>query len=187
VKGLFRHGALVVVLSVLSACGSISRLGSSTSTGTDGVACVGLVEQLPVGLVESSNEVLLDEARGATGKGGVCIGKVLVVEQSIRMYRVYDSSKGSSTYGKWWALTRPAGPRDAYRESYAICKTWSALDHLVSCNVKPGAQVVIGTTQSVDCDEGTYPKSSSLQVYVANDKGSAKLFVENCSDEGEWP
>lgn len=176
----FKRGALIVAIALLSACSTVPH----KETGTDGIACVGTVSQLPIGLVDAANDSLLNEARGTTGKGGVCVGKVLVAKEAVKVYRVYDGSRSTSMYGRWWALSKPSGARDAYRESYAICKNWSALDRLVSCTLKPGTQIVIGTTQSINCDDGAYPKSANLQVYVPNTP--ATLWVENCQEEGKW-
>ncbi|HSD52137.1 MAG TPA: hypothetical protein VLG48_12090 [Candidatus Methylomirabilis sp.] len=183
---LARSLALLLAIGLV-ACGSIPRNEGQLSTGIDGVACVGMVSDLPSGVFESRNDALLDEARGASGEGRVCAGKTLIARQSLRVYRLFDSRQYSSRYGRWWVLTRPIGPREAYRQSYAICSAWSGLDRLVSCSIKPGAEIVIGTTQSADCEEGTYPKSQNLQVYVPNDASGGKVPLEDCSDEGVWP
>jgi hypothetical protein len=62
------------------------------------------------------------------------------------------------------------------------------LDRLRSCQLKPGTEVVLGTTQSVSCADGTTcPKTDDVQVYMANDARNGLVFVENCGEEGRWP
>lgn len=176
----------VVVSVVLTACGSFTRM-EGAPVGIDGVACVGTVGEPLAQAVSTSDTASLNEARAATDKGGVCAARAFVAQQPVKVYRVFDSSRGSSAMGRWWSLTKPEGPREKYRQDYAICAAWSALDRLTSCTIKPGAIVVIGTTQSVACEEGTYPKSANHQVYLQNDLAKGQLVVENCSDEGAWP
>lgn len=180
----WRRGVGVVALVVLSACSTLPQ----HEAGIDGVACVGMVGTMPAGLAAASNDELMKQARLATDKGGVCTARVWVVQQPVKVYRVYDSSRSYSQFGRWWALSKPTGSRDVYRAEYGICPTWSGLDHLVSCTLKPNTQIVVGTTQSVDCGDAAhtvYPKTANLQVYVPNAPNDVR--VENCQDEGAWP
>lgn len=180
----WQRGFGVVALVVLSACSTLPQ----HEAGIDGVACVGMVGAMPVGLAAASNDELMKQARLATDKGGVCTARVLVAQQPVKVYRVYDSSRSYSQFGRWWALSKPTGSRDVYRADYGICPTWSGLDHLVSCTLKPNTQIVVGTTQSVDCGDAAhtvYPKTANLQVYVPNAANDVR--VENCQDEGVWP
>lgn len=170
----------IALLVILSACSTLP----TKEAGVDGVACVGMVGQLPAGLAVAANDALLNEARGVTDKGGVCAAKVWQVKDAVKVYRVYDGSRSTSMYGRWWALSKPTESRADYREHYAICKNWSALNRLVSCTLKPNSQIVIGTTQSIQCEDGVYPKSANIQVYVPNTP--AALLVENCQEEGAW-
>ena len=86
-----------------------------------------------------------------------------------------------------WSFNRPAGPKDAYRAAYGICKEWSNLDRLISCQLKPGAEIVLGTMQSADCQDVSYKKTADIQVFIHNAQRAGDLYVENCQDEGEWP
>jgi len=178
--------ALLIALG-LSACGSLQQMVKPSATGVDGVACAGNIGVVPAGLATVQNGALLREAEGASGKGGVCTGSAFLVKQDMRVFRVWDSHRRTSTYGKWWAITKPSGGKEPYRQANAICKSWSALDHLVSCKLKAGTQIVLGTTQSATCDEGTYPKSPTIQLYVHGKRPGDYGFLEHCVDEGAWP
>lgn len=69
-----------------------------------------------------------------------------------------------------------------------VCSEWNKLDRLMICQLKVGAQVVLGTTQSVTCADGTvYPKTAAVQVYMPNDSKNGVLYIENCRAEGRWP
>ncbi len=182
------NNLIVVVLSItLCACSGFSRHDAGIAVGIDGLACVGEIETPHVGLTETVDQALLDQALGASGKGGICAGKVFTVHKETRVYRVWDSSKSYTQLGRWWSLSKPEGPRATYRHEYAICPSWSALDHLVSCDVKPGTSIVIGTTQSATCDDGLYQKTSLNQVYIPIDSTTSNVLVENCRDDGVWP
>jgi hypothetical protein len=64
----------------------------------------------------------------------------------------------------------------------------AGLDRLVKCEIRPGTQIVIGTTQSATCQDGsTYPKTAENQVYVANNGKDGINHVGSCSEEGAWP
>jgi hypothetical protein len=176
-----------IVLSVgLTGCGGLSTL-RRIPVGVDGVRCRGRVATPSFAAKEASDDALLAEALGASGKGGVCAGKVFIVQEELRVYRLWDSGRASSVYGRWWALTRPEGSRDAYRADYAICPAWSALDRLTSCTIRPGTPIVLGPTQSATCPTGAYPKSAQTQVYVRNDAAKGEILVADCRDEGFWP
>jgi hypothetical protein len=179
--------ASIVLLFGLSGCGGLSPVLRKAPLGVDGVRCVGRVATPSFAAQEVSDDALLAEALGASGKGGVCAGKVFIVQEELRVYRIWDSSRAYSVYGRWWSLTRPEGSREAYRADYAICPSWSALDRLTSCTIKPGTSIVIGPTQSAACDTGAYPKSAYNQVYIRNDAAKAQLLVTDCRDEGLWP
>ena len=157
--------------------------------GVDGVACVGHIPAPPPQLQPAANPALVSTAQLASGKGGVCAAQTYVSTAPLVVYRVYDQKNGSASAiaGRWWALSLPAGPRDGYRADYGICPEWSALNALVRCELKPGAPVLIGTTQSVDCAQGGYPKTAALQLYIPNDGRNDVSYVEHCSDQGTWP
>jgi hypothetical protein len=171
----------------LGACSTPPRTGGDAPTGIDGIACVETTADAVPHAVESADQTLLAEALGASGKGGICAGKVLVVQRSSRVFRVWDARRAATEPGRWWAPIPPGSSREEYRGRYAICSAWSALDRLVSCDMKAGAVVLAGSTQSADCDEGTYAKSGFVQIYVRNDAAHDQVFVENCRDEGSWP
>ncbi len=186
-RSTFLKITLTVVSIALAGCGGLARHESDVAKGIDGLACVGELPIPPAGVIAAVAPSLLDQARAASEKGGICTGKVFSVQRSVRVYRVWDSSKGHSRIGRWWSLDRPEGSRETYRQTYAICPSWSALDHLVSCDVVAGSLVVIGTTQSAACEDGVHPKTSMSQVYIPNNPAQGQLFVEDCRDEGAWP
>lgn len=158
------------------------------ATGIDGIACVGAVAAPVPGLVEASNPALLGRAQAATGKGGVCSAAVYTVTAPVTVYRVFDSGNPHSRLGSWWALKTPSGTRADYRAANPICAEWSRLDRVVACEIRPGSQVVLGTTQSATCQDGsTYPKTADIQVFVPNDGRAGILHVGACSEPGPWP
>ena len=177
----------VLLIFTLAACSQLPRTETATLLGMDGVPCVGEVENPPGAALETSDPALLKQAMGASEKGGVCAAKVFQIEKSVRVYRVWDSSKSYTQLGRWWALTKPVGPKDTYRKDYAICPSWSALDHLVACDIKPGTAIAMGPTQSAACEDGIYPKTGLNQVFIPNNAAVKQIFVENCRDEGVWP
>lgn len=179
---------LYISTILLSACANISNAPSVSATGIDGEKCVGMTPATVEGLSPNNDSTLLKKAQYETGKGGVCTAKSFVATAPLNVYRVYDEKKPWSAYGGWWAMTRPSGSKDDYRANNAICKEWSNLDRLISCQVKIGAEIVLGTTQSVTCEDGsTYPKTAAVQVYIPNDQKNSVLYVENCREEGRWP
>lgn len=186
-RSAFLKVTLTVVSIALAGCGGLARHDGAVVVGIDGLACVGELQSPPAGVVETVAPALLDQAQAASEKGGICAGKVFSVQRGVRVYRVWDSSKGYSRIGRWWSLNRPNESREAYRLNYAICPSWSALDHLVSCDVVPGSLIVIGTTQSAACEDGVHPKTPMNQVYLPNNPGQNQVLVENCRDEGAWP
>lgn len=180
-----KHTGFVLFL-LLSACSS-APVTELPEVGLDGVACAGPVPATLQGLTGIMNDRLTSAALAASDKGGICNARVFSAAEPVRVYRVYDSAKGNSTFGRWWSLSRPQGPREQYRAAYAICPEWSGLDRLISCQLKPGAELVLGTTQSVQCNETHYPKSIDLQVYIPNDWQTKTAYVDNCVEEGAWP
>jgi hypothetical protein len=153
----------------------------------DGIACVGSVMEPPPGLVEIDNLTLLAEARGVSGEGKLCAGKVYRVTHPLTIYRVWDGAGNNSAYGRWWSFAPPQGPRESYREANGICASWSALDRLSACLLKMGTLVVIGPGQSADCNGTGYAKSGVNQVYVPNDAKNGQYYIENCVSSDKWP
>jgi hypothetical protein len=177
----------------LGACSSTQPTQSSTpastthAVGIDGLACMlNRVDSLP-GATAVDDPAILAQAMGASLKGGICAGKAFKIERPLQVYRLWDGSVATSQYGSWWALSRPSGSRDTYRQDYGICPNWSALNRLTVCTVKPGTVIVIGSTQSVQCDDGSYGVSPSSQVFIKNNAATGLLAVENCQDQGAWP
>lgn len=177
-----------VLLCLLGGCSNLPIEPVGSEVGVDGIPCVGTVAPLPRGLAESTHSMLAESVRMPSGKGGVCSAKVVSVTQPVVLYRVFDGSMPHTKFGAWWALKPPGGTRSDYRQAYAICPEWSRLDRVVSCEVRPGSQLVLGTTQSAACADGmVYAKTAEIQAYVPNDAAVGIVHVGHCSEELAWP
>jgi hypothetical protein len=168
------------------ACGSQEDMMVDVNP-LDGVACVGMVDPAPSGLAQVDDPQLLNDALGKSGDGKLCYGQVFAATAPVTVYRVWNSAKSYTEFGKWWSLIKPTGPVDTYRNDNAICPEWSELNQLTRCTIKVGAHVVIGPGQSANCMMMMYGKSAVNQVYMANDTRVGMLQVENCTQLGAWP
>lgn len=131
--------------------------------------------------------VLLQEALGKSGEGKLCAGRVLEAMQSVTVYRVWNSAKDYTEFGRWWSFSKPTGPVEKYRADNAICPEWSDLNQLTACSLKVGARYVVGPGQSAQCMMMLYDRSAINQVYIPNDTRVSKVYVENCVRMGAWP
>lgn len=159
----------------------------SVSGPVDGIACVGTFDRTHEGMKEVTDEALATSAIDATGKGKMCMARVFEATTPIKVYRVWNSSKTYTEFGKWWSFDKPVGPIDAYRQQNAICPEWSNLDRLTVCEIKPGARFAVGPGQSATCAEQSYEKSPANQVFIPNDTRENKVFVDHCEPLGAWP
>ena len=160
----------------------------SEANGVDGLACIGNIGAPAPGLVEVPNPPLVAQAQRQSGNGYLCSARSYMVTQPVRLYRLIDSTQPYSKLGSFWSFERPTGTRDDYRAQFAICKQWSQLDRLLSCDVRPGSMIVVGTTQSADCGDGvTYAKTAANQVFVPNDGLAGIVHTGGCVDQGVWP
>lgn len=181
----------ITVLAAVSCTPMPQHIDGTASPSAVKGACLGSIEP-PYGLAETSDPALLNSALGQPGKGGLCEAKVFRVNQPLTVYRVWDSSKPYSQFGRWWSFDPPAGPVDAYRARNAICASWSKLDRVTQCRLKTGTEIVIGPGQSAQCavsdDNRSYPASPETQVYVPNDSRTAgNLRVADCLADVAWP
>jgi hypothetical protein len=174
-------------LFLLAACAVVTPTAEHTSLGIDGVACVGEVERVPESLVAVQDSALLETALGASGEGKLCQGKVFLTTQAVTVYRVWNSDKSYSLYGRWWSFQPPEGSRQKYRKDNVICPSWSALDRMSECTIKVGTRIVVGPGQSAACRQTTYAKSAVNQVFIQNDSRNDVILVENCSAGVDWP
>lgn len=182
----FKPLLLCFSLSLLTAC--VATPPASGVAGIDGVPCAGAAPAAVAGLQPVEDAALQARAQLASGKGGVCDARVFKAVDEVVVYRVYDASKPWSAFGGWWSLTRPQGPRTEYAQQNAICPEWSALDQLVTCRIKAGSEVVVGTTQDVTCGDGQQlAKNAGIQLYMANDSRNGVLQVDSCALRGAWP
>lgn len=122
------------------------------------------------------NRQLLNEALGGTDEGKLCQGQVYRSKEAsqVTVFRAWNSANPNSEFGNWWAFEKPSGEIAKYRSDYEICYQWSSIDKLVSCTLKPGTIVVVGTGQSAICsDYLNYPVSVKQQIYI--DQASTSL------------
>jgi len=173
----------VLTIICLFSLYSCSSSPASKAVNNSPQKCLGssnLSEILKISFLITEDEKLLSGSIGAPDKGKLCQGQVYKSKEDskITIFRVWNSTNPNSKLGKWWAFHKPSGKISNYRSEYEICPEWSPLDKLVSCTLKPGATVVVGTGQSAECSEYlTYPTSDKQQIYI-ND---ASLSVENCT------
>jgi len=154
----------------------------------DGIACIGPIDAPPASVKEVADDTLAKSAIDETGKGKLCTARVYEAEAPVKVYRVWNSQKTYTELGRWWSLTKPAGPVDIYREENAICPEWNELDRLSVCELKVGARFVMGPGQSAKCENNKeYAKSAVNQVFIPNDTRENKVFVEHCEQLGAWP
>ncbi|MBU2712957.1 hypothetical protein [Zooshikella harenae] len=173
-------------LLLLVGCAGITP-DKSVLQGIDGIACVGQIAQPPEGIVAEEDKSLLDESLGSTGEGKLCAGKTFVATKPVKVYRVWNSEKDYTQYGRWWSFQIPHGPKQQYREENVICPSWSSLDRMSECTLKPGTKLVVGPGQGANCLSSSYPKSAVNQVFVPNDSRKDILYVENCTPGVVWP
>ena len=141
---------------------------------------------------------LIGNALKPEGDGGVYEGKVLKVNKTFPIYRVYTKKGDPKTgrnnrFGGWWTHVPPGKgiSKADYRRRYEICESFNRdLDRVVQCWIYPGALLLIGPGQSVS--EGTCRKpgesyasdtgKDNLQIYIF------EMFNHNfLSRNGETP
>lgn len=159
------------------------------TSAPSGWTCVGSVMAPPDGLREiDAPQLLGPKVVNPPGAGGLCMAKTFQVEQAIVVYRVWDSSYPAGEKGSWWAFALPQGPREAYRLENAICPSWSALNRMVTCRLRPGVTLALGPGQSADCKtDGVLPASRTNQVYLPKAQQGELLPVEDCAASVDWP
>jgi hypothetical protein len=185
------RGAGFTLLLLLTGCagfnGTDKQADAQALEGIDCVACVGQIKSPPPGLALVVDDALLQEALGASGAGELCAGQVMVAQQPVTVYRVWDSARDYTRYGSWWSFQMPQGPRLQYREDNSICPSWSELDRMSACTLKVGAKLVVGPGQSAQCKQMTYAKSAVNQVYIPNEARNNVLHVADCTAGDVWP
>lgn len=84
-------------------------------------------------------------------------------------------------------MSPPSGSKEQYSAANAICPEWSHLDRLVKCEIRPGTEVVVGTTQSAKCENGlVISKTGENQVYVVNNSEVGISHIGACTEETIW-
>ncbi len=175
-----RQSASLLAALLLAACAIAPPRGLIDPTrGIDGIACALPDAPLPAALQLVPDAPVPPAAEGAGGAGGICRARVYEAREPIAVHRLWDASRGNDMR-HWWTLRPPAGSRADYRHAYAVCESWNALDRAVTCTLKAGARVAIGTGQSAACAQASYPKSPVQQVYVPADPRDGGLPLEDC-------
>jgi hypothetical protein len=178
---LYKSSIVLIILILIAGCCKDKVPSSGSVVGGD--PCVGTVIHPPEDLLtEVEVPGLLSDASGTKGNGKLCMGKVFIAKKSITVYRVW----GATLDGRWWSLSYPEGPEDAYRKANNICKEWNSMKHLTVCTLKINSIIVVGPGQSADCKQNgitylTYDKSPVNQVYVPLTE-----FLDNCTNGVEW-
>lgn len=178
-KKLSAIGIAIAIAAVLTGCPSDSTennpAGSESNTA--------LAPRLDTSIFERiADTAFVDSAEFGPGKGGVHDAAAYRVKggKSATIYRVFDKY----AFGRWWALSRPSGPKQAYRDAFAICPEWNALDSLMTCTLPEGARLVVGPGESAGCTVGGFPRSDSLQAFI----NSSATATRNChSTPLTWP
>lgn len=188
---------LVIVLGVataVSACAS----GAGQRAGTGGASgpasggnlntCVGTVQAAVSGARAVDDGALLARAVAPAEQGKLCAAHVFEATEALTVYRVSQADRANREPGRWWTFRRPEGTRERYRADYVICAEWSALDTWARCQLRVGARFVVGTGQSVRCQDGSLiAQSAEEQVYIDNDAREGRVLVEHCEPLGAWP
>jgi hypothetical protein len=149
------------------------------------------------------------------GDGGVRCPKFFEVttDKTIHVSRLYaKNTDKAKPAGMWWTFDKyDVSQKTAYRNKFAVCKSWNDLIYGTTCTLKKGAMVVLGPSQSVHkylkTDPGThaktcanacgnsgaaleeqYPATSDVQVAVPN----AAKYLECPKPKGgpyasSWP
>lgn len=158
----------------------VALIGCATSPPQPCKGDIRLPETLAADFEAIDDPALLAQSLGSPDAGSLCQGQVYRAKTgtAVRVHRAWNSTSAKSERGHWWVFERPAGSISDYRDDFAICYEFSPLDRLVSCTVKPGATLVVGTGQSIKCSEYlTYPVSAAQQVYIAD----ATSALADCS------
>lgn len=187
---------LVIVLGLataVSACASSSGRGASGGPSGQPIGgnlntCVGTVQAAVSGARAVDDGALLARAVAPAEQGKLCAARVFEATEAITVYRVSQADRANREPGRWWTFRQPEGTRERYRADYVICAEWSALDTLARCQLRVGARFVVGTGQSVRCQDGSLiAQSAEEQVYIDNDTREGRVLVENCEQLGAWP
>lgn len=175
---------------LVSACGMRAPerdpapvVARSASRQIEPATCVGVITP-PSGVTEIDDPELITKALGRPGEGKLCQAKVFRTNVDLRVHRVWDHANPASRLGRWWILSEPKGPVEAYRRANGICRSWSALDRSVACTIAAGATVVFGTGQSARCDDGVeYAASDVTHVFVPD----TQVSLRDCSEGTPFP
>jgi len=177
---LLKNILTIILVFSLFSCSSYPIEKGAQNTAQ---LCLGNSE-LPASLKHNFEPVedksLLNSALGKPNKGKLCQGQVYKSKKDtkVSIYRAWNSTNQNSKLGQWWAFKPPTGKISKYRAEYEICYQWSPLDTLVSCTLKPGVTVVVGTGQSAECSQYlTYSASDKQQIFIKD----ASMTVTNCT------
>lgn len=190
---LFSAAAAAKDYTVSSGCPSVRLPGSMAgfvSTVSDSVADgSGLVSGKYPG-VKPSND------------GGVCAGRVYKTSKAgLKIWRVTSSPTLSSAMGGWWSATKSDDEftsRKKWRTENAVCRGWNRnADYIFSCTVPKDMLLLVGPSQSADCDKLTagssgsarstenYPTADAQQIYISR-PDLAKLKCSTPAKISRW-
>lgn len=134
--------------------------------------------------------------------GGVCAGRVYkTTKPGLKIWRITSSPTLSGAMGGWWSATKSDDEfttRAKWRKENAVCRGWNRnADYIFSCTVPKGLHILVGPSQSADCDKLTagqsgsarstekYPTANAQQLYLSR-PDLAKLHCSTPAKIKRW-
>jgi hypothetical protein len=179
--------------TVSSGCPSVRLPGSMA----------GFVATVPDSVADSSGLVSGKYAGvKPSHDGGVCAGRVYKTSKAgLKVWRVTSSPTLSSAMGGWWSATKSDDEftsRKKWRTENAVCRGWNRnADYIFSCTVPKDMLLLVGPSQSADCDKLTagqtgsarstekYPTADAQQIYISR-PDLAKLKCSSPMKISRW-
>ena len=199
--------ALCSLLSSLLFSAAAAAKDYSISSGCPSVRLPGSM----AGFVATVADTVADSSGLVSGRyagvkpdhdGGVCAGRVYkATKAGLKIWRVSSSPTLSSAMGGWWSATKSDDEftsRKKWRTENAVCRGWNRnADYIFSCTVPKDMLLLVGPSQSADCDKLTtgqsgsarsdekYPTASSQQLYISR-PDLAKLHCSTPAKISRW-
>ena len=136
-------------------------------------------------LNEDETQAIFDKEQGGLRWGQ----SYKVLEDGIKIYRVWNSTNPNSKTGNWWSFVKPDKDDSVsvFRKKYVVCPEWSPLDRMITGTLKKGSIIVLGSGQSGKCNPFlTYEESLTQQVYVLHPKEDIKISSDTMYSTFGW-
>jgi hypothetical protein len=199
--------ALFSLLSSLLFSAAATAKDYSVSTGCPSVRLPGSM----AGFVATVSDPVADGSGLVTGRyagvkasheGGVCAGRVYkTTKAGLKIWRVTSSPTLAAAMGGWWSATKSDdefNTRKKWRTENAVCRGWNRnADYIFSCTVPKDLLILVGPSQSADCDALTngqagsarstekYPTADAQQLYISR-PDLAKLHCSKPQKIKRW-